>query len=68
MAFEKQTKFDGVSFAVDWPDPPKATTVAGKEVILADDFNAWLRDLSLAVQNSFDSVAGQIESLKSPEK
>jgi hypothetical protein len=68
MAFEKQSKFDGVSLAVDWPDPPKATTVAGKEVILAEDFNAWLRDHSLALQNTLDSAAKEIESLKSTVK
>jgi hypothetical protein len=68
MAFEKQSKFDGVSLGVEWPEPPQPITCAGKQVIGAEDFARWLSEFSLAMSHALESGAKEIESLKSAGK
>jgi len=69
MGLEKQTKsLNSVSFGIEWPDPPKAITVAGQQVIGYEEFTRWLGEFSLAMEATLESGAKEIESLKSGGK
>lgn len=69
MGLEKQTKsLNSVSLGIEWPDPPKAITVAGQQVIGYEEFTRWLDEFSLAMGSTLESTSKEIESLKSVGK